>query len=102
MTQFGGPELDEASRTLPRSLAQGLQITVEGVLTNGQSYEALKEDYGITITRAKRGCEPKDRVLWSLEEVNDETDATPAQMAAIVERMSDTKGLSTQTRDDIR
>lgn len=90
-TRFAGPELDEASRTLPRSLAEGLHMTVDGALTNAQGHGALKEHYGITITRGSQGCKPQDRMLRSLEEVNDETDATPAQMAKFIEAMIDAK-----------
>lgn len=98
VTCFGGPELDEASQRLPRSLAQGLDIAEDGAFTQALNYQSLKEKHGITIRLRSGECMPRDRVLWSLEKVNDDTDATPAQMAQLIETTIAENRLARATR----
>ena len=85
--RFAGPEMDESSLRLPRSLARGLGIREDGLLTRAQDCERLRENYGITVTQHAHEDKARRRALRSLEEVNDETDATPEQMGLFVEQM---------------
>lgn len=87
VTRFAGPERDEAIRKLPGSLARGLGICEDGRLKTAQDLHALRENYGISSTHDARKDNAQPRALRSLEEVNDETDATPEQMALLVEQM---------------
>ena len=87
VTRFAGPEMDESTRRLPRSLARGLGIGEDGRLARAQDCETLRERYGITGGRQARSGRATGRILRTLEEVNDETDATPQQMALLVEQM---------------
>ena len=94
ITRFGGPERDAASRTLPRSLAHALDIEPDGTFKRGLTLATLAHDYGITTSRAAKGTQVKDRIAGSLAEVNDDTDATPAQMATLIERMTQVNDLA--------
>ena len=87
VTRFAGPEMDESIRRLPRSLARGLGIHEDGRLKKTEDFDTLRENYGIRSTHRARKDKAPRRALRSLEEVNDETDATPEQMALLVEQM---------------
>ena len=79
--------MDESIRRLPRSLARGLGIHEDGRLKKTEDFDTLRENYGIRSTHRARKDKAPRRALRSLEEVNDETDATPEQMALLVEQM---------------
>lgn len=87
VTRFAGPEGDGAVRRLPPSLARALQIHEDGRLARPLDRATLKDDYGIEANPWSKPDNAGQRTVQSLEEVNDCTDATPRQMAVLVEQL---------------